>query len=476
MTVNEICLMDATELAAKIRAKELSPVEVVDAFLGQIDKVNPTVNAYCLVLQDQARAEARRAEAAVVAGEELGPLHGVPIAIKDLTVGKDVKTTFGTWALKDNVPDHDAVVVERTRRAGGIQLGRTNTPEFGHSGASSHNPVSGATKNPWNDAHSSGGSSGGSAVAVVTAMAPVAEGTDGGGSIRMPSSACGSFGLKPQFGRIPSGIVDTHFETLLNFGPMTWTVRDAALLMSVWAGPDSRDALSLPATNDDYLAAVGQDVKGMKIAYSPDLGWAVDPRVRSVVENAVHAFTDLGCHVEEVPISLTQDVYDAEFGKWCAFSSAMFKKYATEENRPHMTNYVLEMFEIGAAMSATEYHEHDVAASRWYDHVESVLADYDAIVCPTLASLPPYFDTMSFGPQVVGDKEVHPWLGWALTWPFNLSMHPAASIPAGFAPGDVPVGMQIIGRRFSETDVLRLSAGFEQARPWAGRRPALALG
>ena len=476
MSINEICLMDATALAGAIKEKRLSPVEVVDAFLDQTDKVNPEVNAFCLVLHDEARAAARRAEAAVMAGDELGPLHGVPVAIKDITVGKGIETTFGSVAFKGNIPDTDAVIVERTKRAGGIvEMGRTNSPEFAHSGASSRNLIHGATRNPWNEAHSSGGSSGGSAAAVATAMAPVAEGTDGGGSIRMPSSCCGTFGLKPQFGRIPSGILETHWESLLNFGPMTWTVRDAALLMSAWAGPDGRDACSLPDTGDDWIGALEGDVKGKKIAYSPDLGWAVDPRVRVVVEKAVNTLRDLGCQVEEVPVTLTEETYSAEIGKWATLSTALFEKYATPENRPNMTHFVLELFDRANSMSAVEYLNLDIIRSRWYDQVESILAKYDFLVCPTLASLPPSIDTISFGPQVVGGTQVHAWLGWALTWPFNLSMHPVASIPAGFAEGNLPVGMQIVGRRFRETDVLRLSARFEEAAPWGHLRPEVAL-
>jgi Asp-tRNA(Asn)/Glu-tRNA(Gln) amidotransferase A subunit family amidase len=474
MSINEICLMDATELAQKIREKKLSPTEVVEAFLAQTDKVNSEVNAYALLPHELARKEAKEAEAAITSGQELGPLHGVPVAIKDLTEAKGVETTFGSYALRGNIPENDSILVERTKRAGGIQMGRTNSPEFGHSGASSRNLVYGATVNPWNPAHSPGGSSGGSAVAVATAMAPVAEGTDGGGSVRMPASCCGIFGLKPTFGRIPVGILETHFETLANFGPMTWTVRDAALLMSVWTGPHTGDALSLPDTGDDWLGSLDGDVDGMKIAYSPDLGWAVDPRVNAVVDSAVGKLADIGCKVEQVEVELTQETYDAEFGQWSALCGSLFDKYVTEENRPHMTPYLLEMIEKGKAMSAVEYLNRNIVRRCWYDQVERILDTHDFLVCPTLASLPPSIDSISTGPEVVGGKPVHGWLGWALTWPFNLSMHPVATIPAGFAEGNLPVGMQIISRRFRETDILRLSARFEEAAPWADRRPEVA--
>ncbi|MGY1901106.1 amidase [Nocardia gipuzkoensis] len=475
MGLNEICLMDATELAQKIRQKILSPVEVVDAFLDQADRVNPQVNAYCFTLHERARAKAREAEAAVTSGAELGPLHGVPIAIKDITESKGIETTFGSWALKGHIPDKDAIIVERSEKAGAIQVGRTNSPEFAHS-PFTNNLIFGPTRNPWNLEHTAGGSSGGSAAAVAAAMAPIAEGTDGGGSIRIPSSCCGTFGLKPHFGRIPSGILETHYESLLNFGPMTWTVRDAALLMSVWAGPDARDALSLPDTGEDWLGALQGDVRGAKVAYSPDLGWAVDPRVREVVEKAVSTLSDLGCQVEEVPIKVTEEVYEAELVKWASLSTALFEKYATPENRSRMCDFTLEMFDLGNARSAADYIKMDIARSRWYDQVQSVLDKYDYLVCPTIAVPPPSAEGMSSGPDMVGGKHVHTWLGWVLTWPFNLSMHPTASVPVGFTSGNLPVGMQIVGRRFRETDVLRLAARFEEASPWTHRRPAIALG
>ncbi|MEV6012968.1 amidase family protein [Streptomyces sp. NPDC051976] len=472
MNANEICLMDATALAENIRDRKLSPVEVMDAFLEQTDRVNPAVNAYCAVLHERAREQAAEAERAVTSGQELGPLHGVPIGIKDITPTRGIEMSLGSWTFKGHVPDYDAVIVERSERAGAIQIGRTNSPEFAHS-PFTNNLVYGPTHNPWNLAHTSGGSSGGSAAAVAAAMTPIAEGTDGGGSIRIPSSCCGTFGLKPQFGRIPSGILETHWESLLNFGPITWSVRDAALLMSVWSGPDARDALSLPETGEDWFGALGGAVKGAKVAYSPDLGWAVDPEVRANVENGVRTLGDIGCKVEEVQLNLTEDVYEAELVKWASLSTALFERYATPELRPKMTRQVLDFFKVGNERSAADYIRMDIARSRWYNQVQSVLDRYDYIVCPTIAVPVPPVDHMSAGPDVVAGKHVDTWLGWVLTWPFNLSMHPTANVPVGFTAGDLPVGMQIVGRRFRETDVLRLAARFEEAAPWGHRRPAI---
>jgi Asp-tRNA(Asn)/Glu-tRNA(Gln) amidotransferase A subunit family amidase len=268
MTDPALCLNDATALAALIRERAVSPVEVVDAFLARIEALNPAINAFCVVAAEEARTDARTAEAALVAGEAVGPLHGVPVAFKDLTDTAGVETAYGSWIHAGNIPDADALIVERTRRAGGIMLGKTMTSEFGHA-ATARDLVHGATVNPWNRERIPGGSSGGSAAAVLAAMAPVAEGSDGGGSVRIPASCCGIFGLKPQLGRIPMPDT-TNFTTLACHGPLTWTVRDAALLMSVWAGPDDRDPLSLPDTGDDWLAAPDGDVRGARIAYSPE--------------------------------------------------------------------------------------------------------------------------------------------------------------------------------------------------------------
>ncbi len=472
MAINEICLMDATELAGKISRKELSPVEVVDAFLGQIDKTQPILNAFCLLLGDQAREEARAAEEAVAKGRPLGPLHGVPIAIKDLTPTKGVRTTLGSVIFRDNVPDADAIVVERVKNAGAVMVGKTLTPEFGCSGFA-RNLLSGYTPNPWNFEHTPGGSSGGSTTAVAAGMVPLAEGTDGAGSVRIPASCTGVYGLKPHFGRIPLAIVETHFESLLSFGPITWTVRDAARLLSVWAGPDDRDPLSLPDMGEDYVAALEGGVGGMRVAYS-DLGFEIDPKVSAVVDRAAAKLEDLGCGVERVEIDGREEAWEAQVGIWQSLIASVFGEYVTE-HRHQMTDYVPELIRRGQGMTAVDYHKAQAARSRYYDKINGIFQEYDFIVSPTIAVPPPSVHSFTFGPQEVNGKQIDPYIGWLCTWPFNLTMHPAASIPAGFTPEGLPVGLQIAGRRFAEGDVLRLSARFEEAAPWANERPPVAL-
>ena len=469
MTDGEVCFEDATELARLIRTGAVSPVEVVDAFLARIEALNPVINAFCVVAADSARAQARRAERELIDGAPTGALHGVPVAFKDLTPTAAIETSYGSWAFKGNVPDADAVIVERTKRAGGIVIGKTMTSELGHS-ACARNLVHGATINPWNPERIPGGSSGGSAAAVLSAMAPVAEGSDGGGSIRIPASCCGVFGLKPHLGRIP--LADRpNFTTLACHGPLTWTVRDAALLMSVWAGPDDRDPLSLPESADDFTAIDG-GLAGARIAYSPDLGLPVEPEVRDVVRDAVARLNDLGAHVDEVDLR-AGDGLVAEFHRlWVATEAAQFG-HLVAEHGARMTRGVREEIERGSSLAAIDYWRAEMARSDFYDRVRSILAEHDFIVCPVMAVSPPSVHMFTDGPEEVNGAIVDRKTGWSLAFPFNMSSHPAASIPCGATPDGLPVGMQVVGRRFRELDVLRLAASFEAAVPWRDQRPAL---
>ncbi|MDE0052370.1 MAG: amidase, partial [Rhodospirillales bacterium] len=304
---NEICRMDAVTLAARVRARELSAVEVADAVIAHMEQVEPHLHAFCTPAPDYARAAARQVDARIVAGDDPGPLAGVPVGIKDLVCTKDLPTVSGSIAYEGFMPDEDDVVVERLRDAGAVILGKTNVPEFGYSGAS-HNPVFQSTRNPWNLERSPGGSSAGSGAAVAAGVGPIAVGSDGGGSVRIPSSFCGLVGVKASMGRVPlyPGCRDERYpgvsswEGIEHIGPMTRTVADSALMLSVMAGPDDRDRHSLPAADFDWTA-VGGDLKGCRVAYSADWGYAaVDAEVREIVGEAARAFeSDLGCAVEE---------------------------------------------------------------------------------------------------------------------------------------------------------------------------------
>src|SRR5947207_4386627 len=299
MRENDPNWLSATEQAALIRSRKLSPLELVDTLLARIDKLNPRINAFVLINADQARREARAAERAVgKRGAKLGPLHGVPFGVKDLVVTKGVRTTFGTPLYRDNVPVEDAPMVARLQAAGAIMIGKTNTPTFGWLGAT-HNLLFGPTRNPWHLDRTPGGSSGGASAAVAAGLGPLAVGTDGGGSIRIPASFAGVVGYKPSYGRIPIYPAIAAWS-LSHIGPLTRTVADAALVLQVTAGPDERDPCSLPAADVAYAKRLGRGVKGLRVAYADDLGGGepVDAEVRRVAARAARAFRDLGCRVE----------------------------------------------------------------------------------------------------------------------------------------------------------------------------------
>src|SRR5262249_33208388 len=299
-TVDELVWRPAFELAALIRTKQVSPVELTEAVLTRIDALNPRLNAYCLVAHDVARRGAREAEIAVVKREPLGALHGVPLSIKDLIFTRGLRTTGGSRLFAEAVPEDDAVAVARLRAAGGVVLGKTTTSEFGHK-ALTESPLFGVTRNPWNVELTPGGSSGGAAVAVASGLGPIALGTDAGGSVRIPASFCGVYGFKPSRGRVPDTLRFPRYQHLGRMGPITRGVRDAALVLDVIAGADDRDRFSLPREDGRYVQACDAGVKGLHVAWAPDLGFAVvDPAVRGLCENAAAEFEGLGCHVEVV--------------------------------------------------------------------------------------------------------------------------------------------------------------------------------
>ncbi len=474
---DDLCYLPAAVLAGLIREKKVSPVEVVKAFLDRIDRVNPLVNAYCTVAREAALEDAREAERAVMSGTAGGPLHGVPVAVKDLTPTAGIRTTFGSKIFENHVPIKDSVFVERVKSAGGIILGKTNTPEFGHK-AVTDNILFGHTRNPWNLKCVAGGSSGGSAAAVSAGLAPLAEGSDGGGSVRIPAAACGVYGLKPSFGRIPMDAITSRFSIttpFLHYGVIARNVADAALFLSVVSGPDSRDPFSLPRTGEDFTRAAGEEVKGLRIAFSPDLGYfAVAREVREAAQRAAGVFAGAGCVVEEAdpgfsnPLETVLGVFNQ---MWCVHFAAFYREYLEEWDR-HLSPGVKAMVRVGASVPAVEYKRLDFMRQEVWNKIEAVLARYDLIITPTLAV--PAFGIGVPGPAEIEGRAVDPYTGWFLTYPFNLTGHPAASIPCGLSRDGLPLGLQIIGRRFDEFTVLKASALFERVGPWGDMRPDIA--
>jgi aspartyl-tRNA(Asn)/glutamyl-tRNA(Gln) amidotransferase subunit A len=462
--------MPAVEMAAAIREKKLSPVEVVDAILTRIDKLNPKLNAYCTLLTEDARKQAKEAEILVMKGGEIGALHGVPVSIKDLIFTKDVRTTFGSRIYKDFVPDEDDVVVERLRGAGAIIMGKTNTPEFGFMGVTD-NLLFGPTRNPWNLERHAGGSSGGAAAAVVAGISPLAVGTDGGGSIRIPSSFCGAYGLKPSYGRVPRGPGFPEWQTLSHTGPITRTVADAALMLEVIAGRDDRDVNSLPETKLEYLSLLGGDLKGLKVGWSPDLGYAlVDPEVLALTTTSLGVFESLGAEVEEAGLELENQ--GPAFSVIWAVTLASKLADKLEEWRGGMNPQLVQMVERGINVRAIDYAHAAQARKEFWGKIQPLFEKYDVLLTPSTAV--PAFDVTTYQVTEIAGVKGSPALDWTpFTYPFNFTGQPAASVPCGWTEEGLPVGLQIVGRRFADATVLKVAAAFEHAAPWADKHPPL---
>ncbi|MFZ0667913.1 MAG: amidase [Acidimicrobiales bacterium] len=477
---SEIFEMSASELAKRIREREISPVEATQAYLERIDARNGRTNAYVTVLADQAMDAASAAEQKVASGAELGALHGVPVALKDSVPTAGVRTTSGSQVFKDSVPQVNGIEYERMiDTAGAILLGKTNLPEFAARGTTD-NYLFGPTSTPFDLARNAGGSSGGSAAAVADRTAAVAQGSDGGGSIRIPASWCGVFGLLATFGRIPQDWRPNAYAPHtphISSGPIARTVEDGALLLDVLAGPDPRCPICLPPPTERFTDAVGRSIEGLRIGYAKTIaGIPVDRRVATVVDGAVHSFEEAGASVETIEIDFGRpheevgDVWLRYVSVLYALDTVLMKRNGIDllgEHRGDMAPELIAMMERGLGMSAVEYRADDVIRTEVLDHVESLFARFDVLVTPTLAALPVENtdDKNTLGPTSIEGMPVDPIIGWTLTYPFNFTGHPAASVPAGLVDG-LPVGMQIVGHRFDEATVLAASAAFEKVSPW----------
>lgn len=471
ITTTDLCYTPALELAAMIRERQLSPVELLDALLDRIEEINPRINAYCTLAADSARVAARAAEAVVMSGGPLGPLHGLPVSIKDLTATAGIRTTMGSKIFEHNVPSEDALLVQRLKSAGAIVIGKTNTPEFGCKGVTD-NRIFGPTRNPWNLEMVSGGSSGGAAAAVAAGIGPLAHGTDLAGSVRIPAAACGVVGLKPSPGRIARSASANAWSTLAVDGPVARTVRDTALLFGAMAGFDARDPIALPDTGEDFVAACDGALGRLRIAWGADFGYApIESRVMNVASAAARAFEDLGCEVEADAPSLSDP--DELFRRLTGPPrAAAFSKYLDEWS-DQMDPILIERMRMADAMSAEDYERLMQERTAIWRTVQSFLQRYDLLLTPTLA-MAPFPIANPYPPSEVAGRPVHTPTAWfPFTFPFNLTGHPAITVPAGWTAEGLPVGLQIVGPRNAEALVLRAAAAFEAARPWAERRPAL---
>ena len=466
---NDLCFASATELRHKIDAKEVSIVELTELFYRRIGEFNPQLNAYLALCPEQALAEARQAQEAVQKGGPVGPLHGIPISIKDLEMTKGITTTLGSTVFRDRVPELDSVVVERVRQAGAIILGKTNTPEFGQSGTT-ENKLGDACRNPWNTDRTPGGSSGGAAAALASGLCTLATGSDGGGSIRIPASFSGVFGIKPSQGRVPryGGYGRPASNHLSQSGPMARTVADAALLLQVMAGPDSRDPTSMRDAPDDYNRSLNAGVAGWRMAWSSDFGYAgMDPEVVRVTEKAARAFEELGATVEETDLTL-EDPFPAFFD---VFSTGTYAAYGhlLERHQGDFTDYVQGTLEHAATLNAADLSRALLRVDQLTRQMEIFFDRYDLLLSPTMAvtSFP-----IGQRPSVIGGKEVNPFWGYLpFTFPINMSGQTASSVPCGFSSEGMPIGLHIVGPKGAEAKVLQASAAFEQARPWVQNWP-----
>ena len=462
----------ASELAALIADKQVSPVELTELYFERIDRLDSQLNAYLTLCGYEAMQAARDAENAVMRGDDLGGLHGVPISIKDLELTKGIRSTSGSLPFADRIPDEDSIVVERVKASGAIILGKTNTPEFGHRGTT-ENLLGEPCRNPWNTERTPGGSSGGAAAGVAAGLSAISTGSDGGGSIRIPASFCGLYGIKPTQGRVPrygGRAAPAVANQLSQSGPITRTVRDSAILLQALAGWDARDAGSLRDTPGDYLAALDRDISGLRIGWSPDFGYAaVDSEVVDVCGSGARLFEDMGCSVDEDVFSIEapQEAFRVLF----AVNTYASSGYLLHERGDDLTDYFRANMKYAATLTAADYAkaigELDVVKARFDQYFE----DYDLLLSPTMAV--PAFEIEKH-PTTIDGKEVDAFFGYLpFTYPINAIGHSAASVPCGFSSDGMPIGLHIVGRKGDEETVLAASAAFERAMPWADKRPAV---
>lgn len=461
---NDFSFMSATEMRRLIRGKQASPVEVIESTLRHVEASQPLLNAFVTITPELAIEAARKAEKSILSDEKTGLLTGLPLSIKDLTAVKGVRFTSGSRTLANFISPLDAPASERVKAHGAAIIGKTTTTEFGCKG-SSNSPLTGETRNPWDIAKTTGGSSAGAAASVAAGLTPFALGTDGGGSIRIPSAFCGLFGIKAHFGRVPI-FPAAATPTLAHVGPLARTVRDAALLLTAISGFDARDYSSVAADVPDYLGACDRSPKGFRIAWSPTLGYARPTReVAELADKAARAFEELGCSVE-----LVERVFDDPIDLWMAEFYAgvgtRLKKTLTEQ-RELIDPVVASVLDKALDQTIDEYYGRVFARYEFREQVRQFFEKFDLLMTPTTPVVA--FDLGRDVPPELGDANIVSWV--AYTYPFNLCGLPAASVPCGFTQAGLPVGLHVVGKALGETDILCAAAAFEALHPWADKKP-----
>jgi len=471
MSDAELCFMPATELAQRIRRRDVAAIEVLEAHLRQIERVNPRVNAIVTLLPEPARAAARAIDAAFDRGQDPGPLAGLPVAHKDLAVTKGVRTTFGSPIFRDFVPEADAVIVERLKGAGAVSLGKTNTPEFG-AGSQTFNTVFGATRNPFDLSRTCGGSSGGAAAALACGMLPLADGSDLGGSLRNPASFCNVAGLRPSAGRVPNWPSYSAWFPLAVVGPMARTVADIALMLSAIAGPDDRAPISLQERGERFADPLGRDFRGVRVAWSSDLGGLpVEREVREVVEAQRGVFEALGCVVEDA----TPDLRDAGeiFSVMRAWNMQLGLGKLLQTDRHRMKDTVVWNIEEGEKLTGPQVGAAELKRSQLFERMRTFMGRYDFLVAPVVQVLP--FDVEKPYVTEIEGHRMPTYIDWMSSCShITVTGSPALSVPCGFSRGGLPVGIQIVGRHLDDFGVLQMGHAFEQATGHWKQRPAAA--
>lgn len=471
MENQEICFLSATDLTRRIRSKELSAVEVIEAHLTQIERINPKVNAIVTFLPEQAMEQARAADEVLAKGENVGPLHGLPVAHKDLILTKGVRTTLGSPIFKDFIPEEDGLIVERLKNAGTITVGKTNTPEFG-AGSQTYNAVFGETLNPYDISKTCGGSSGGAAVALACGMIPIADGSDLGGSLRNPASFCNVVGLRPSPGRVPTWPSYAGWYALGVEGPMARTVQDIALMLSTIAGPDPRSPIAITDSGNLFSQSLKRNFKGVRIAWSRNIGGLpVDPQVNAVIESQRHVFEGLGCLIDDgVP-----DFSDADtiFKVWRAWYFELVLSELLEPHRDKMKDAVIWNIEEGLKLSGPQIGEAERKRTELYHRVRQFMETYEFLILP-VSQVPPFDVKQSYVTEINGEK-MGTYIDWMKScYYISTTGLPAISVPCGFTADGLPVGVQIMGRHQDDLGVLQLAYAFEQATGlWKQKPPVV---
>ena len=473
MNKEEICFMSAVDMAELIKNGEETSSEILEVFIERIEKINPKINAYCTTAFEMAKEMAKKADDSIKKGENLGSLTGIPTSIKDLMLTKGIRTTYGSLLHKDFIPDEDEVVVKRLKNAGCVILGKTNTPEFG-SIALTNNKVFGDTKNPWNIETNSGGSSGGAASSVAAGLGPLALGSDGGGSIRIPCSCCGVYGLKPTFGRIPRYPHDSiAFWTMDHYGPIVRYVEDAALMLNVMKGHHPGDSNSFPDDNIDYTKIFEDKPKKLKIGYSISLGFGkiLEDEVKESVLNGIQKFEKYDWDVEETELKFKNPGTAYKTLVSIGYAYDLKKEYNT---RPEaLTPDLKASIRLGLDNNAMNIAKAREQRKQMQEVMYKYFKDFDVLITPTTpipAFKPGWLESGTSFPTI-GKKALSTISWMTYTFPFNMTGLPAASIPSGWTKSGLPIGMQIVGKKYDEKTILQVSKAFEEVAPWQDKKP-----